>query len=212
MKHEVRAVLDQLEARSSSEQLRLAELRRRGGTSIRDVAGELMLDVGSDVGLLLNMLVKLSGAKRIVEVGGSVGYSTIWLAEAARATGGRVTSLEPDSSKLAQQRSNLEAAGLIDYVELRDDDAGVFLPELVGPIDLVFLDHWKELYVREFSAAWPKLRDGGMVVADNILVPAKNAALIRVYLNHVGSMPDARTTTLNVGDGVELTVKYELSR
>ncbi|HEU0202860.1 MAG TPA: class I SAM-dependent methyltransferase [Burkholderiaceae bacterium] len=207
MDNRVRDVLNRLEARSASEQARLEDLRRRGGSSLREVAGELMLDVGRDVGSFLNLLVKLTSARTIVEVGGSVGYSTIWLAEAARATGGRMLSLEPDAGKHAEQRSNLEAAGLIEYVDLRRDDANELLPALPGPIDLVLLDHWKELYVREFVTLWPKLRRSGLIVADNILVPAKNAPVIQRYLEHVRATADAQTMTLPLGDGVELTLK-----
>lgn len=207
MNPEVRAVLDLLEARSAREQDRLEVLRSQGGSSIRDVASTLMLDVGADVGLLLNLLVRLSGARCIVEIGGSVGYSTLWLAEAARVTGGRVISFETDPIKFEQLRTNLAAAELLAQVELRPDDAGEALPQLAAPIDLLFLDHWKELYVREFQSGWPKLPRGGMVLADNVLRPAKNAQQIAAYHDCIAATPDARSLTLDIGDGVELTVK-----
>jgi hypothetical protein len=98
----VRKVLDRLEARSADKQAHLEQLRVHGGSSIRDIASKLMLDVGSEVGLLLNLLVRLNGSRRIVEVGASVGYSTLWLAEAARATGGKVLTFEPDAIKVEE--------------------------------------------------------------------------------------------------------------
>ena len=101
-------VIASLDQRSREEQARLEELRARGGTHVREAAAGLMLDVGPEVGQFLNVLSLTLGARSIVEVGGSVGYSTIWLAEAASRNGGRVVSFEPEPGKHAQQRQNLE--------------------------------------------------------------------------------------------------------
>jgi predicted O-methyltransferase YrrM len=206
----VGGVLRALEARSQREQRELEALRLRGGSALRDRATDLMLDVGPDVGLFLNLLVRAMGAVTVVEVGGSVGYSTVWLAEAVRSTGGTLYSIEVDVGKQAQQRANVEAAGLASVVELTATEAPDLLPTL-PTVDLVLLDHWKELYVRDFDACWPRLRRGGVVAADNILLPAKNATLIARYHRHVAGQPDARTLTLPLGDGVEVTTKVETS-
>ncbi|WP_079194341.1 O-methyltransferase [Streptomyces sp. CB02923] len=203
------AVLTKLEERSLKEQRELETLRAQGGTALRDRAGSFMLDVGPDVGQLLNTLVRATAARTVVEVGGSVGYSTLWLAEAVRATGGRLYSIEVDPGKQAEQRDNVAEAGLADVVELTTLEAPALVPTLTGPVDLVLLDHWKELYVRDFDACWPALRPGGLVLADNILVPKKNAEVIAAYRRHVGGVPDARSQVLKIGDGVEFTVKRE---
>ncbi|MET9297537.1 class I SAM-dependent methyltransferase [Streptomyces sp. NPDC003077] len=203
------AVLAELEERSLKEQRELEALRAAGGTALRERAGSFMLDVGPEVGQLLNTLVRALAARTVVEVGGSVGYSTLWLAEAVRATGGRLYSIEVDPGKQAEQRDNVEAAGLADVVELTALEAPALVPTLTGPLDLVLLDHWKELYVRDFDACWPALRPGGLVVADNILIPKKNAEVIAGYRRHVGGVPDAQSQVLAIGDGVELTVKRE---
>ncbi|WP_422613714.1 O-methyltransferase, partial [Microcystis viridis] len=79
--------------------------------------------------------------------------------------------------------------------------------EIETDIDLVLLDHWKELYVRDFEVCWPKLKTGGCIVADNILRPQKNAAVISAYLDRVRACTDARSTLLPIGDGIEMTVK-----
>jgi predicted O-methyltransferase YrrM len=207
MDERVGGVLRALEARSQQEQRELEELRLQGGTALRDRAGELMLDVGPEVGLFLNMLVRAMGARTVVEVGGSVGYSTLWLAEAVQSTGGRLYSIEVDTGKQRQQRVNVEAAGLGSVVELTAVEAPELVPDLPAPIDLVLLDHWKELYVRDFDSCWPSMGPGGVVAADNILFPTKNAAVIARYREHVGGRDDARTLTLPLGDGVEITTK-----
>ncbi|UNO43896.1 class I SAM-dependent methyltransferase [Streptomyces sp. MST-110588] len=205
----VAAVLSGLEERSRKEQAELEALRAKGGTALRERAGSFMLDVGPDVGQLLNTLVRAMAAHTVVEVGGSVGYSTIWLAEAVRATGGRLYSIEVDPGKQDEQRDNVREAGLAGVVELTALEAPALLPTLAGPVDLVLLDHWKELYVRDFDACWPTLRPGGAVVADNILIPKKNAEVIAAYRRHVGGVPDAQSQVLAIGDGIEFTVKRE---
>jgi predicted O-methyltransferase YrrM len=201
----VAAVLKDLEARSVAERMELEALNQRGAALVRQAAGRLMLDVGPAVGLLLNLVVRALRGQRIVEIGGSVGYSTIWLAEAARATGGTVFSIEFDQGKQREQRQNLEAAGLLGQVEQLFGDAAQLLPSLPGPFDLVLIDHWKDVYVREFDLVWPKMRSGGLVVADNILRPAATAELMRAYVAHVRASTQSRSMTLDVGQGIELT-------
>ncbi|NLU68946.1 class I SAM-dependent methyltransferase [Streptomyces sp. HNM0574] len=205
----VDAVLKELEARSRKEQQQLEELRAAGGTALREQAASFMLDVGPEAGQFLNTLVRGTRARIVLEVGGSVGYSTVWLAEAVRATGGRLYSIEVDPEKRAEQHAFLTSAGLREYVELTGLEAPELVPTLPGPVDLVLLDHWKELYPRDFDATWAVLRPGGLVVADNIVTPRKNAAVIAAYQRHVAGVPDAQSQVLAVGDGLEITVKRE---
>lgn len=207
MESRIQAVLERLEARSQQENSLLESLRSQGGSAIRERAENLMLDVGPEVGLFLNLLVRSTRATAVIEIGGSVGYSTIWLAEAVRANGGRLYSFEVNSAKQQEQKENLEAAGLLSVVELIDREAIEVIPEIATDIDLVLLDHWKELYVRDFEVCWPKLKTGGCIVADNILRPQKNAAVISAYLDRVRACTDARSTLLPIGDGIEMTVK-----
>ncbi|WP_307797780.1 O-methyltransferase [Streptomyces laculatispora] len=202
-------MLAELEARSRKEQQELEVLRAAGGTALRERAGSFMLDVGPEVGLFLNTLVRVAGARTVVEIGGSVGYSTVWLAEAVRATGGRLHSIEVDRQKQEEQRAYLTAAGLDAYVELTSREAPELVPSLSAPVDLVLLDHWKELYVRDFDACWPALRPGGVIVADNVLMPRKNAEVIARYRHHLSGIPDAQSQMLALGDGLEVTTKRE---
>lgn len=205
----IESVLAELEARSRKEQQELEVLRAAGGTALRERAGSFMLDVGPEVGLFLNTLVRVAGARTVVEIGGSVGYSTVWLAEAVRATGGRLHSIEVDRQKQEEQRAYLTAAGLDAYVELTSREAPELVPSLSARVDLVLLDHWKELYVRDFDACWPALRPGGVIVADNVLMPRKNAEVIARYHHHLSGIPDAQSQMLALGDGLEVTTKRE---
>lgn len=198
-------VLARLEQRSDSERPELERLNNIGAQATRAAAGGLMLDVGPDVGRLLNALVRIVDARNVLEVGGSVGYSTVWIAEALSHTGGHAVSVEPNQAKADQLRANLVEAGVDKFVDVVVDDAAAVVADITEPLDLVLIDHWKDLYVREFDSIWPKLRTGGVIVADNVLRPAATADLMRGYIDHVSSMPGAYSFTLEMGDGVELT-------
>lgn len=126
-----------------------------------------MLNVTRDTGRLLWILVVATGATRILEVGTSNAFSTIWLADAARTTGGRVTTLEAAADKAALARTNLAAAGLADVVEVVEGRAEDTLPPLPGPFDVVFLDADRASYLAYLELAVPKLRAGGLLIADN---------------------------------------------
>lgn len=202
-----RDVLARLEDRSDSERSELDALNALGAAHTRAAAPRLMLDVGPAVGRLLNTLVRVTQARRVVEIGGSVGYSTIWLAEAAAETGGEVVSIEKDSGKAKELTQNVGEAGLLEHVRVICESADGVLPGLPGPFDLVLIDHWKDRYVREFDLAWPKVRVGGVVVADNILLPRATAPQMEAYVQHVRGLPDARSHTIPLGDGVEITVR-----
>jgi predicted O-methyltransferase YrrM len=198
-------VLSTLEDRSRRERAVLDRLNDIGAAATRAAAPKLMLDVGPEVGRLLNALVRIVGAKHVLEIGGSVGYSTIWLADAAAAVDGQVLSVEPDPGKAAQLRDNVAAAGLADHVEVVQEDAAAVIPRLADPLDLVLIDHWKDLYVREFDAVWPRIRTGGVVVADNVLLPEVTRPQMQAYQDHVRACPGAYSFTVPLGDGVELT-------
>ncbi|GAA1931283.1 O-methyltransferase [Streptantibioticus ferralitis] len=207
MTPEMSRVLARLEHRSEGERAELERLNAAGAGHTRAAAGQLMLDVGPDVGRLLAMLVRCRTNPTVVEVGSSVGYSTIWLADAVRAAGGRVHSIEPDTGKVAQARDNLAEAGLAEYVEVIEGTAADVLPRLPGPYDVVIIDHWKDLYIPDFDLAWKQVAVGGVVVADNILVPQATRGLMGEYVKHVRSVPGAWSQTLPLGDGVEVTIR-----
>ncbi|MFI5781677.1 O-methyltransferase [Nocardia sp. NPDC051570] len=207
MTPEMSRVLTRLEHRSNSERAELNRLNDAGPSHTRAAAGQLMLDVGPDVGRLLAVLVRSRTKPTVVELGGSVGYSTIWLADAVRAAGGRVYSIEPDAGKVAQARANLADAGLAAYVEVIEGTAAETLPRLPGPYDVVIIDHWKDLYIPDFDLAWTRVAEGGVVVADNILEPQATRDVMARYVDHVRAVPGAWSQTLPLGDGVEITMR-----
>src|SRR5947209_3508547 len=126
-----------------------------------------MLNITRDTGRLLWILVRATGATRILEVGTSNAFSTIWLADAARSNGGRVTTLELNPEKIALARANLATAGLEGVVDIIEGRAADSLAALPGLFDIVFLDADRPSYLAYLELLVPKLRSGGMLIADN---------------------------------------------
>jgi predicted O-methyltransferase YrrM len=163
-----------------------------------------MLNITRDTGRLLWILVHAVRATRILEVGTSNAFSTIWLADAARSTGGRVTTLEVNGDKIALARSNLARAGLGDVVEIVEGPAAETLATLAGPFDLVFLDADRPSYLTYLELVVPRLRAGGLLVADNV---TSHAGELVDYLARVKSHPQLFTVTVPIGNGEEIALK-----
>jgi len=200
MDPQVQKVIDELQERITRE----AELFSKGQPA--DV-NQLALAAGPETAGFLNLLIRTTGAKRIVEVGTSIGYTALWLGEAARATGGRVIGMEAIEAKHKQAVDNITRAGLSDIVEVRLGDAKAIVQEVAEPIDLVFLDAWKDDYFAYFDALLPKLRVGGCVVADNITYPPTFQETMRRYQEHVRAHPNVRSHLLSIGNGEEMSVR-----
>jgi predicted O-methyltransferase YrrM len=196
-------VLTEYEQRSAQEEPIVTELHEAGEMINR--RDEFLLLVGRSTGVFLNTLIRDSGATRILEVGASYGYSTIWLADAARATGGRVTSLERHAEKVAYGREQLTRVGLLDQVEHVVGDARETIAALPGPWDLVLIDLWKDLYVPVFDLLYPKLAEGAVIVADNMLHPPAAGPAAREYREHVHRKDDLDTVLLPLGQGLAIS-------
>ena len=168
-----------------------------------------MLNITRDTGRLLWILVQATRATRILEVGTSNAFSTIWLGDAARATGGRVTTLELDPDKVALAHANLAAAGLEELVEIVEGPAARTLTGLTGPFDLVFLDADRPSYMTYLELVVPKLRRGGLLIADNV---TSHAHELQDYLGRVKSHPELFSVTVPIGNGEEIALKIGLDR
>jgi predicted O-methyltransferase YrrM len=166
---------------------------------------ELLLPVGRAAATLMSILIKEARATRILEVGSSYGYSTTWLAEAARTVGGRVTSLELQAAKTEYALAQLKRASLSEFVQFKVGDALASLSALPGPFDFVLIDLWKDLYVPVWDALSGKLAAGAVVVADNMLEPPSARVHAQAYREHVRRSAEVTSVLLNVGNGVEIS-------
>ena len=162
---------------------------------------ERSLAVGPDSGRLLFALVAPNAGCEVLEIGGSRGYSTMWLASAARILGGRVVTLERETGKIETWRRNIADAGLEEWAELVEGDAKETLPELEDGFDVVFLDAWKDDYELLFGLARTKLDPGGVVVADNVTT----SSTVEAYAAARQADPTLVSVTVPIGHGLEVT-------
>ena len=187
----VRAVLARLEEEDARE-------REEG------VARELRArQVARTTGQFLFSLVAPQTDCEVLEVGGSRGYSTIWLAAGVRYLGGRVISLENDPAKIDAWRRNIGEAGLEDWAELVPGDAFEMLPAVDDVFDVLFLDAEKEQYEELFQLARTKLEPAALIVADNVL---SHADALAAYSRARQADPTLESVTVPLDRGLELSV------
>jgi predicted O-methyltransferase YrrM len=197
----VQNVLAEYHQRMQSEDAIRKSVSRQEWLRRRD---EFLLDVGESVGMLMNLLIRESRAQTILEVGTSYGYSTLWLAEAARATEGKVITLDLNAEKQRHARSMLQKAGLDRYAEFRCGDAIVLIKELTEAVDFVLIDLWKDVYIPCFDAVRGKLSPEALVLADNMIYPPDNKDAAQAYRAHVRKHA-IDTVLLPVGHGIEIS-------
>jgi predicted O-methyltransferase YrrM len=200
----VQTVYARYAARAEADRQRMRDLGH-SGFAIRD---EFLLPVGEDVGRFLHALILARKPQRILELGTSYGYSTLFLADAARAVGARVITMELADYKQAHAREQLTEAGLAEVVEWRCGDALAMIEADAGPFDFVLLDIWKELYLPCFDALYPKLSEEGIIAADNMVEPEMARADVRQYRAALHRKPDLQTSLLPIGSGIELTTRW----
>ena len=166
---------------------------------------DYLLSVGEKAARVLHALAIGRGARSIVELGTSYGFSTLFLADAARCTGGKVVTFDLSAQKQAYARAQLEEAGLAGCVEWRVGDAVALLGDEPGPIDFALIDIWKDLYVACLDLLYPKLADNALIAADNMLMPEFARPEAEAYRRAVRAKPDLHTVLLPIGSGIELS-------
>lgn len=159
--------------------------------------------VAPTTGRFLFSLVAPQSACDVLEIGGSRGYSAIWMSAGVRNLGGHVLSLERDPDKCAAWRRNVAAAGLGDVVELIEGDAFDVLSSLEDVFDVVFLDAEKGDYEALFALARERVEPGGLIVADNVL---SHAETLGAYSKARQRDPTLSSVTVPLDRGLELTV------
>ncbi|MDP9013033.1 MAG: class I SAM-dependent methyltransferase [Pseudomonadota bacterium] len=200
----VAQVFSEYERRNIDEQAKLAAL----GNTLHARRDEFLLPIGPEVGRFLHSLILAKRPARVLELGTSYGYSTLFLADAVKQTGGRMVTMDLADYKQAHARAMLDKAGISDVVEFRRGDAVAMIDADSGPFDFVLLDIWKELYVPCLRAVYPKLSDEGIIAADNIIEPPMWREDARKYRSAVGSLPGMQSALIPIGNGIELSVKW----
>ena len=198
----VAAVLAQMDDRRSREGELARSLSREEFYKRID---EFMLAVGPEAGRFMYLLALAAGARNILELGTSVGYSTLWLAAAASHNGGRVTTLDSSPRKHEQARNYLADAGLDSQVTCITADGQEFLQSTEESFDFVLIDIWKNLYVPCYEALLPHLSPGGIILADNMTFPESAHAEAEAYRKRVRETPGMESVLVPIGNGIEFS-------
>lgn len=164
-----------------------------------------MLNITRDTGAFLSVLVRATGARRVLEIGTSNGYSTLWLAEATLALGGSVVTLEHSAYKIELATANFARSGLAHGIDIVQGDAGPYLQAAApGSVDLIFLDSERPEYAGWWPALKNVLRPGGLLVVDNATShPLEMAPLVAL----ITADRSFSTSLVPVGNGEFLAVK-----
>lgn len=175
---------------------------------------EKMLAITRKIGFFYNILLRGIHAKKILEIGTSTGYSTLWFAEAISSVkDSKIITIDHDEKKIVRAKKNFELAGVSDLIETKHGDAVNILSHLQDELgfsetfDFIFIDADKERYIQYFDMAFPLLKTGGFIGADNILWPQKYSELIKTYVKYVQSNPKVRSVTITIDNGEELSLK-----
>jgi predicted O-methyltransferase YrrM len=184
----------------------LRELERFGAENDAKAArSEKMLNITPDTGQLLAILVQATKARRVLEIGTSNGYSTIWLASAAKTISGQVVTVEVSSEKTRLARHNLDRAGLVPWVRQEATEAGAYLRQLAPlTVDLLFLDADREQYLAWWPCIQRVLVPGGLLVVDNAV---SHASELKAFTDRVCATPGWQCLVMPIGNGEFVAMK-----
>lgn len=157
-------------------------------------------------GEFLNLLVKATQAKNVLEIGTSNGYSAIWITLGLEETGGKLTTIDIDPQRVKEAKENLGKVGLTNRVTFLEGDAHKVVETLPGPFDFIFIDADKGNEMDYFNKLFPKLQPGGVIVLHNAI---RFRQQMSAYLDHVSKHPQLNTVilSLTMEDGFAVSYK-----
>ena len=171
--------------------------------------------ISKNIGMFYNIMLKSINAKKILEIGMSVGYSGLWFADAVTSStqsGGQIITIDREKFKIDQATQNFDEAGVSSLIKIREGEARKILHEIKEEFgenyfDFIFIDADKESYIEYFDLCLPLVRKGGIIGADNILFPERFNEMMADYLSHVRSNPSVQSVTVPIDNGEEVTFK-----
>jgi predicted O-methyltransferase YrrM len=158
------------------------------------------LSVPMQDGRALRLLTEAAGAKNVVEIGTSTGYSGLWFCLALQSTGGHLTTFEVDHGRATMARGHFKEAGVDGLVTIVEGDAHQNVARLKGPVDVAFLDADKDGYVDYLREVLPLVRPGGLILAHNV-------EMVPDYVKAVTTSADLETVFYMEGGGLAVTLK-----
>ena len=173
--------------------------------------------ISKNIGMFYNILLKSINAKKILEIGTSVGYSGLWFADVVMSntqseSNGKIITIDREKFKIDSARRNFEEAGADSLIKIREGEARKILHEIKAEFnenyfDFIFIDADKESYIEYFDLCLPLVRKGGIIGADNILFPERFNEMMADYLSHVRSKSNVQSVTIPIDNGEEVTIK-----
>ena len=171
--------------------------------------------ISKNIGMFYNIMLKSINAKKILEIGMSVGYSGLWFADAIMSNAqsdGQITTIDREKFKKDSATRNFEEAEVSSLITIREGEAKKILHEIKEEFgenyfDFIFIDADKESYIEYFDLCLPLVRKGGIIGADNILFPERFNEMMADYLSHVRSNPNVQSVTIPIDNGEEVTFK-----
>ena len=196
-------VLDELEKQSILEKNRQADI----------LPEDRMLAITKETGELLNMILCMKKAQKILEIGMSTGYSTIWFAEAIRENDGQIFTIEKNPNKIQRAKENFEKAGISDMIKINEGKAEEILYKFNKEkkydefFDFVLIDADKENVIKYFELVFPLVKNQGVIVTDNMLYPEKYRDEMKKFSEYLKNHKKVKTITSPIGNGEEITIK-----
>jgi predicted O-methyltransferase YrrM len=170
--------------------------------------------ISKNIGTFYNILLKSINAKKILEIGMSVGYSGLWFADAimSNTQDGQIITIDREQFKIDSATRNFEEAEVSSLIKIRKGEVRKILHEIKEEFgenyfDFIFIDADKESYIEYFDLCLPLVRKGGIIGADNILFPERFNEMMADYLSHVRSNPNIQSVTVPIDNGEEVTIK-----
>ena len=171
--------------------------------------------ISKNIGMFYNILLKSIGAKRILEIGMSVGYSGLWFADAVMSStqsDGQIITIDREKFKIDKATQNFDETGVSSLIKIREGEARKILHKVreefgENYFDFIFIDADKESYIEYFDLCLPLVRKGGIIGADNILLPERFNDMMTNYLEYVRSNPNVQSVTVPIDNGEEVTFK-----
>ena len=171
--------------------------------------------ISKNIGMFYNIMLKSINAKKILEIGMSVGCSGLWFADAVMSStqsDGQIITIDREKFKIDQATQNFDEAGVSSLIKIKEGEAKKILHEVKEEFgenyfDFIFIDADKESYIEYFDLCLPLVRKGGIIGADNILFPERFNEMMADYLSHVRSNPSVQSVTVPIDNGEEVTFK-----
>ena len=208
MDKKISIVLKRLESKSNYEEKNFDKIPH----------DERMLAITKDTGIFYNTILRMQKPKRILEIGTSTGYSSLWFADAVLGLRTKILTIEQSQKKIEIATRNFKSAGVSKIIQIKQGNAKDILNQMIKEFrkkksrkyfDFIFIDADKEEYRFYFDASLKLLKKGGIIAADNIIYPERFQMYIKKYIDYVYTKKNIQTSIIPIGNGQQISIKIK---